>query len=403
MSKPVELTREQARRLALASQGLGARAFARGLSGVRAAVRQLSYVQIDTISVVERAHHHTLFNRVGGYRREHLDRLLARREVLEYWSHAAAYLPMEDFRFCLPRMRAVASRNRHWFEHDEAMVREILARVRERGEMRASDFEAHTGTRGMWQWGPVKRAIEYLFMEGTLMVTRRDNFQKVYDLPERVLPADIDLSEPGEDEFAGYLVDRFMQAHGIARPQDFGYLRRNVREPIWRAVDARLEDGRLLRATVRGVDAPLLVSGDFAERLSRRASNRARLLSPFDNLVIQRERIRTLFGFDYQLECYVPQGKRRYGYFCLPVLWRGRLVARIDAKADRASGVFLIHRVYPERGLRAVDAFVVALAAALRELAGFNGCRDIETACRRGRGVEPALHRALDQPPVASD
>ena len=395
MSAPVELSREAARRLALSSQGLGDRAFGRSLAGTRAAIRHLSYVQIDTISVVERAHHHTLFNRVPGYRREHLDRLLARREVLEYWAHAAAILPMEDYRYCLPRMREVSARKRHWFSHDDSMVREVIARVRGEGPMRAGDFEAHTGTRGMWQWGPVKRALEYLFMDGTLMVTRRENFQKVYDLAERVVPAGVDRRMPDEAAYADYLVDRYLGAHGIARATEIGYLRRRMREPVQRALAARIEAGTLVEARVHGVEEPFVVTADFEERLARRVARRARLLSPFDNLVIQRDRVNRLFGFDYQVECYVPEKKRRFGYFCLPVLWRGRLAARVDAKADRVEGVFRVHRVYPEPGLRAADAFTADLAAAVRELAAFNRCDEFAVSRARHRGPEALLARAL--------
>ncbi len=394
MTHRIELSRDAARRLALSSQGLGDRAFGRSLAGTRAAIRHLSYVQIDTISVVERAHHHTLFNRVPGYRREHLDRLLARREVLEYWAHAAAVLPLEHYRFCLPRMHEVASRKQHWFSHDDAVVREVIARIRAEGAMRAGDFEAHTGTRGMWQWGPVKRALEYLFMDGTLMVTRRESFQKVYDLAERVLPAETDRRMPNDDEYAGHLVDCYLHAHGIARPVEIGYLRRNMREPIRRALAARIESGTLFEAAVRGVDDPFVITADYERRLSRRVSRRARLLSPFDNLVIQRDRIARLFGFDYQIECYVPEKKRRFGYFCLPVLWRGRLAARVDAKAERAAGVFRIHRVFTEPGLRALDAFADDLAPALRELAAFNGCETLSVD-RTRRGAETMLARAL--------
>lgn len=395
----VELSKREARRLALSGQGLGTAIAGRGLAGALAAVERLGYVQIDTISIVERAHHHTLFNRVPGYRRAHLDKLLAGRRLLEYWAHAAAYLPMADYRFCLPRMREVAARRRHWFEHDHRVVDHILARIRAEGALKADDFDGHTGTRGMWQWGPVKRAIEYLFHTGELMVTRRENFQKVYDLPERVLPDGVDTREPSTAEYANHLVSRFLDAHGIARVNEFGHLRRGMGTAIREAVDRRVESGTALPAKVRGIDGGYVVAADFESRLAQRvSSSRAVLLSPFDNLVIQRERIRRLFDFDYQLECYVPGEKRRHGYFCMPVLWRGRLAARLDAKADRAAATFRLFSLTLEDG---VDdgALITALAPAVGKLAAFNDCDRFDVGAVRPRPLGTMLAQALSEIP----
>lgn len=391
----VELSIEQARRLAIASQGLGASRFGRGRVGAGNAIRRLGYLQIDTISVVERAHHHTLWNRVPGYRRGHLDRLVAEREVLEYWAHAAAFLPMEDYRFCLPRMGETLARGRHWHPHDERVAREIVAVIRAEGPKRANDFEHHTGSTGMWEWGPVKRAIEYLFMAGILLVTRRENFQKVFDLAERVLPAGIDTTAPSAADFADYLVEGFITANGIAGRADFGHLRRNMKEALRDAVDRRIESGRLLPAQVAGIDGEMLVAADFESALSARLSRgSACLLSPFDNLVIQRRRVHRLFGFDYTLECYLPAARRRFGYFCLPVLWRGGLVARIDAKADRGSGTFQVLKVFCEN--EADDpAFDAALAAAIARLAVFAGCSRFHVGTTRPHRLRAALRAHL--------
>ncbi len=393
--EPVTLTPAQARKLALVSQGFAAPAGPRGRRGALAAVERLGYVQIDTISVVARAHQHTLWNRVPGYRPEHLDALVADRAVLEYWAHAAAYLPMDDYRFCLPRMRAIASGQRHWYERDSKMMREILARFRDEGELRAADFEEHTASTGMWNWGPVKRALEQLFMEGEILVTRRDSFQKVFDLPERVLPEGIDTSEPTVEEYAGHLVDRYFEAHGIGRAGDVGHLRKGMGPAIREVVTARVEAGALRPARVAGNEG-LLVTSDFERRLARRLPrSRARLLSPFDNLVIQRDRLARLFGFDYQLECYVPAPKRRHGYFSLPVLWGDRLVARADCKADRATGVFHVHRLTAEPRLRDLDGFAHAAADALKDFASFNGCGRVVVRRTEPSALGTLLRKAI--------
>lgn len=404
--KPVALTPSQARRIALASQGLGRHAFGRGLAGTRAAIAHLGYVQIDTISVVERAHHHVLFNRVPGYRPQHLDKLVAERSVLDYWAHAASYVPMRDYRFCLPRMHQVAQRRRHFFGHDEKLAREILARVRSDGALRAGDFTQHRGSSGMWQWSPVKRAIEYLFLAGELSVTRRENFQKVFDLPERVIPPDTDQRMPDTAQYARHLVDAYLRAHGVARRGEFGYLRQVPAKALANAVDEAIEAGQVLPARIRG-DDDFLLAADFEQRLAARQARRAWLLSPFDNLVIQRERLRRLFDFDYQLECYLPAARRRFGYFCLPLLWRGAMVGRLDAKAHRAEGVFQVHALHLEPRVRKIndlaDDLADDLARALRSLAG---CRDIDAFSLEGiehRPLARALTAALNASQAAGE
>jgi len=190
MQTPNELSADDARKLVLLSQWPASVASGGARGATLAAIQHLGYVQIDTISVVVRAHHHTLWNRARGYRPAHLDALLSERRVFEYWAHAAAVLPVEDYRFCLPRMRAIAAGKRHWYAPDRKLMNKVLQRITVDGALRARDFEA-TGARkkpqAMWDWKPAKRALEQLFMQGELMVARREGFSKVYDLTERVL------------------------------------------------------------------------------------------------------------------------------------------------------------------------------------------------------------------------
>ncbi len=376
MPGAVDITRGDAQKLALTAQQLPRSRFARGLAGTLQAIEHLGYVQIDTISVVERAHHHTLWNRVPHYRHRYLDRLVRDRSIFEYWAHAAAYLPIRDYRFCLPRMHAMAAGQRHWYRKDQRLMTDVLARVRAEGPLQAKDFEAHAGnTGGMWEWGPVKQAIEYLFMQGELLVTRREGFAKVFDLAERVLPPDADTRTPSENEYAHHLIDRFLRANAIAREVEFGYLRKGTGAAIRRALAERVEDRKVLPVRIRGSQERYYVCPDFETLLARRIARRTvRVLSPFDNLVIQRRRVRHLFGFDYQLECYVPEAQRKFGYFCLPVLWQGRLVARVDCKADRRAGVFAVRSLLIEPRLRRRDEFLERLGGELKCFAQFNGC-----------------------------
>ena len=192
---------QRLRRLALGARGLlHKRPFGQGLPAARRAIAHLGYVQIDTISVVERAHHHVLQARVPGYQPKMLDQLLHKREVFEYWSHAAAFLPMEDFRYSLPYKHAIKSGQQHWFKSpDQKLMQNLLDRIRVDGPLRSRDLESprKKGV-GWWDWKPAKKALEQLYMQGDLMVSDREGFQKAYDLTERVLPAEVDASMPNE-------------------------------------------------------------------------------------------------------------------------------------------------------------------------------------------------------------
>jgi uncharacterized protein YcaQ len=326
------------RRIALDRQGLlTANPFGRGKQAVLRAVEHLGYVQIDTISVVARAHHHVLWSRVDNYRDPLIDRLVRERKIFEYWYHAASWLPMRDYRFALPRMNQLNG-ERNWFgDGDRKLMHEILRRITAEGPMRARDFadEQHRGN-GWWEWKPAKQALEQLFMQGELMASHRDGFQKVYDLPERVLPDWVDKRLPSLQEYAAYLVDTTLRAHGFASLKSMTYLRRGraLRDAVRQLLDARIDAGSLV-AIDPGNGTRVYIDPERLESRAPRSQARVRLLSPFDNAVIQRQRGREIFDFDYQIECYLPESRRQYGYFCLPLLYRDRFVGRIDCKAHR--------------------------------------------------------------------
>lgn len=378
------MTRAQARKLALVSQQIPNSGFSRGLRGTLEAINHLGYVQIDTISVVERAHHHTLYNRVPHYRHSYLDKLVDQRKIFEYWSHAAAYLPFADFRFSLPRMHAIRQGQRHWYQKNVKLMDYVLQRITADGAMQAKDFEEHRGNSGgMWEWGPIKQAIEHLFMQGDLLVTRRVNFQKVFDLAERVVPAEINTTPPSRLEYAHHLIDRHIKAHGLAHLTELGYLRKAMGTAIKQAVNEKVESGELLEIKLKSRNECFYASPDYPARLDKRlALQKVAILSPFDNLVIQRQRILRLFDFDYQLECYLPEQKRRYGYFTLPVLWRGNLVARMDAKADRKARVFFVRSLDLESKLKKLDVFSGYFCIALKDFSSFNGCEEIRISSK---------------------
>jgi uncharacterized protein YcaQ len=365
------------RRIALERQGLlSANPFGRGKQAVLRAIEHLGYVQIDTISVVARAHHHVLWSRVANYQTAFIDRLMRERQIFEYWFHAASWLPMRDYRFALPRMQQLNG-ERNWFDGgDRRLMNEILRRIAAEGPMRTRDFAdpEHRGN-GWWEWKPAKRALEQLFMQGELMAARRDGFQKVYDLPQRVLPDWVDTRTPSLEEYAAYLVDTTLRAHGFATLQSMTYLRKGqaLRRAVRELLETRNTDGRLVCVGLR--DNRFYIDPERLESRAPRCAGRLRLLSPFDNALIQRQRGREVFGFDYQIECYLPGSRRQYGYFCLPILYRDRFVGRADCKAHRERGLLEIRSLHLER--RVDDGFEAALGRELEAFAAFNRCRDI--------------------------
>jgi uncharacterized protein len=386
-------TSNRLRRIALEAQGLmRAAPFGRGVDATHRALEQLGYVQIDTISIVARAHHHTLWNRVPNYRPTHLDRLVGSRRAFEYWFHAAAYLPMRDYRFALPRMHALRRGERHWFAKNRKLMKAVLDRIRSEGPLMARDFEApKRANQGWWDWKPAKRALEQLFMQGDLMVSSREGFQKVYDLTERVLPANVDTSLPTLDEIAAHLLDSALRAHGFASPKEITYLRRGaaLRKALRTQIEARVSDGALVPIGAHYARPELL------DATVPRVPSRVRLLSPFDNAVIQRDRNVSVHDYDYQLECYVPAPKRRFGYFCLPILYRDRFVGRVDCKAQRASRRLDLLHLHLEREIPDRDRFIAAFAEAATAFAAFNDCVEVRAVDVSPRGWGTLVRKAF--------
>ncbi len=390
--------RARLRRLALGAQGLLQREpFGRGMSGARKAIRHLGYVQIDTISVVERAHHHVFRSRVPNFTADMTNRLLKDRSIFEYWAHAAAFLPMEDFRFSLPYKHRYRSGETHWLRsRDRKLMAELLGRIETEGPLRSRDVEQPKGSSGgWWDWKPAKKALEQLFMEGDLMVTSRDGFEKTYDLTERVLPPGINTSLPTHAEFAEHLLDQQLGCHGAVTLKGITYQRRDadLRKAAKAAVEARLAQGRLMQLRLDG--ETFLTTPEAWEAKAPRAARSLRILSPFDNAVIQRERLLSLFNYDYQIECYVPEAKRQYGYFCLPILFQDHFIGRVDCKAHRAEGRLELKALHFCEHPFADDELVDALGEALPAFADFQGCERIDVTAVNPTHLQTPLSRKL--------
>ncbi len=392
------LSIQEARKLVLLSQGLPpAKPTGSATAATLAAIERLGYVQIDTISVIQRAHHHTLWNRNPRYQPSQLDQLITDKQVFEYWSHAAAYLPMRDYRFSLPRKQAIASGvQEHWYERDERLEKSVLRRIAAEGPLMAKDFEHNGKKTGEWKTKPTKRALENLLMQGELMASCRINFHKVYDLTERVLPAGADTTTPGPEEHARHLITRYLRANGLGRAAEIAYLLKDSKRLVAATLQDMVTSGEARQIRVAGECHHALP--DSLDLLGKPlARSRLKILSPFDNLVIQRKRMQTLFGFDYLIECYLPAAKRRYGYFSLPILWDGKLAARMDCKAERKESLLHLQHLALEPWLMKTDAFLPALQKELKSFLKFNHCHRLRLHRTSPANVKPKLRKLIDQ------
>lgn len=391
------LSINESRHLALHSQGLYGHDHGKGKRGVVNIIEHLGYVQIDTLAVVERAHHHTLWSRVSDYSPKQLDDLVAKdKKVFEYWSHAASYLPMSEYRFSLPRKRMYLEGRSHWFKKDKKVMQYALDRIKREGPLLSKDFENPGDRKGVWyEWKPAKQALEQLFMEGTLMVAKRQGFQKVYDLAERVLPAGIDTTFPSEDEYARYLITKAVNAHGLVNANEISYLRKGWNVHVSKQLQSMLKNGEVVQIKIDNVKDIYYSTAEKLELLNKKIKGDVvHILSPFDNSLIQRKRIEKLFGFSYQVECYVPELKRVYGYFCLPVLFNDTFAGRFDPKADRTSRTFYVYKLFLEPGID-TDVFLPLFAKKLKEFAAFNGCEKIMIESTQPKGIAKDLKRLV--------
>ncbi len=397
MGKIVDsLSVQQSRKLVILSQKvIPAKQSGSAISATRSAINHLGYIQIDTISAIERAHHHTLWNRNPRYNSTHLDKLVSEKMIFEYWSHAAAYLPMKDFRFTLPRKNAIASgKEKHWHLRDEQLMKSIVNRIALEGPLMAKDFESMGKKSNNWSSQPVKQALGNLFMEGKLMISCRRNFHKVYDLTENVLPDDLDCSMPTEEEYTRFLITRFLQANGLGQASEITYLLKNIKSKVSDTLQEMAFSGELSKITAGGNIYYALPSS--LNLLNKTLSkSKLKILSPFDNFLIQRKRILALFGFDYQLECYVPEAKRKYGYFVLPILWDGKLVARMDCKVDRKESVLHMYKLVLEPSLKKIEAFALALTKELVPFMEFHDCSKLHIHIISPAGFKPILEKLI--------
>ena len=402
-----ELSLTQARHLQLAAQGLlNPQERAATRLSLRRCIERMQLLQIDTIHVVARSPYLVLFSRLGDYPTAWLDEALASGHLFELWAHEACFALVQD----LAHHRSYNQHTRrHWgiaggeasHQEQRASLDRLLAHIEAQGPVKSSDFERTDGkSGGWWGWKDEKRWLEALFARGDLMVARREKFQRVYDLAHRVHPSLAQLELPAADTVHKHFIERSILALGLSQARwvhDYFRLKPRLKDAD---LDALVEQGRVLRVAVEGWAAPAYVHASHASLLKKAQNGKldathTTLLSPFDPLVWDRERASALFGFDYRIECYTPEEKRIYGYFALPLLHRGQLIGRLDAKAHRSQGVFEVKALYLEPAVKLDDESVHDVAAAIARCAAWHATPRVDITRTAPVALRACLRKAL--------
>lgn len=388
---PLHLSLSEARPLALAAQGFATASAAAKPARVKALTERLGVLQIDSVNALVRSHYLPLFSRLGNYPMDWLDQQAwgsgRQRSLFEYWGHEASLLPMQLYPLLRWRMRRAAAGQgiyrqlAEFGRQQQPLIRQVLQTVREHGALGAGSLGKRAQKAGpWWDWSAEKHALEWLFAAGEVTVASRRGFERLYDLPDRVLPGAI-LNQPEPDEPAAQrqLLLHAARALGLATEQDLrDYFRMDTADTRLRLAELS-ESGELQAVQVEGWRYSAWCPGEL--KVPRGLKPTA-LLSPFDSLIWARERTERLFGFRYRLELYTPAAKRVYGYYVLPFLYAGQLVGRVDLRAERAHGRLAVHAVHEEAAGMSTEA-LLALGQQLRTLADWLGLERIQLNCRR--------------------
>jgi|AMZC01.1.fsa_nt_AMZC01000644.1_12 uncharacterized protein YcaQ len=394
---PISLPLTAARALALHAQGLDIPNGAEPPptpDTIYQMVDRLLCVQIDTLHVVRRSQYLVLWSRLGDYDPADLDRLLydpAQRRLFEYWFHAASIIPLHEYRYRLDKMRYYRNGGGWWPGWSERpanrqVIEAVRARLQAEGALRAADF-GHDGRPrdSWWDWKPAKHALEYLYNTGEVMIADRVNFQRVYDLRERVLPDWVDTCPPTPEETHRHILQRAARALGLGTAgqiADYAYMKRGEAAPT---LTALRQEGILLPVTVETVSGKaieFLVHRDDWALVERARGgdlvpSRTTFLSPFDSLFWGKGRDSHLWSFTHVLEAYKPAPQRLWGYFCLPILHRDRLIGRFDPRLDRKAGLLRLVALHLEPGIALGDALIADVAGAMRAFMSWHGAADL--------------------------
>jgi uncharacterized protein YcaQ len=349
--KPIPVSKAAARAIWLRAQRLSSEApFGEGPQATAAAVDHLGYVQIDTIHVIERCHHHILWNRIPAYRRTDLHHAQSiDKSVFEYWTHALAYVPAKDLRFFIPAMKLHRREGHKWFkEVKPADLRKVMRLLKKDGAMTIRDIEDDVLVEKVHAWAsrkPSKRALQLAFYEGRVTISERNGMLKTYELMGRHFGWDRMPSAASAREITGYLLDRGLRAQGVVSLDSICHLDAPSKSAVRRLIEARVRRKELVPVAIEGAGKQEHWAEPAAlETVANDAAEQVHILSPFDPLIIQRKRTHLIFGYAHFFEAYVPKEKRRFGYFALPVLVGDEIVAALDLKTDRQNRKVLLQK-----------------------------------------------------------
>ena len=374
------LSLDAVRGLMIAAQGLHDQPRPRTTKkAVRSIIRQMHLLQIDTINVIARSPYLVLWSRLGDYDPRWLDDLLAEGALFEYWSHAACFLPIEEYPLYSHLYKSwVGGRAHKWLDEHPRVAETVLKHIRTNGETRSSDFERTDGQKTNWfNWKDEKIALEYLFYVGELMVRKRHNFQRIYDLRERVLANIDELAEISMADAHDQFVLNTIQALGVTKAEWIPDYFRLSKTDTKTALKRLEKQDRLMTVEVEGWNGPGYIHPFNRKQVEAAAEgkiprSKTTFLSPFDPLVWDRKRALDLFNFDYKIEVYTPAPKRKYGYFTLPILYNNALIGRLDPKAHRKEGVFEVKALHLEPGVVVNNALVAEVKSALQACAAWH-------------------------------
>jgi uncharacterized protein YcaQ len=348
--KPIIISAAKARAIWLKAQKLDLdEPFGAGPAAAGAAIAHLGYVQIDTINVIERCHHHILFSRIPGYRRSDLAHLQStEKSIFEYWTHALSYVPTADLRFFLPAMRVYRDNPSTWFgsvSRDEVLA--MKKRLRAEGPLSIRDIDDDELVEKTHAWAsrkPSKRVLQLMFYQGHVAISARDGMLKTYDLMERHFGWGSGPKPATERQVTAYLLDRALKSQGVVSLDSICHLNAPAKKTVRELIEARVKRRTLVPVVVEGAEKVAHWAEPQVLETAAGGSGRVHVLSPFDPLIIQRKRLKLFFGYDHLFEAYVPAAKRVLGYFALPVLVGDRVVAAVDLKTDRAAGKLLVQK-----------------------------------------------------------
>ena len=398
------LTQQQARRLQIHSLGFGTPLVEKVTKiNLLEEIIRMGVLQIDTINIVARSQYIVLWSRLGSYPLNWLDELLAEKHLFEYWAHAACYIPIKDYplyQWKVASHRKKAEDTDTWLSQNINFASEILDGIRKNGPVKSSNFKRKDGIKGTWwNWKDEKIALEHLLLVGELMVSKRDQFQRVYDLTERVYPNG-SAEVYSEADAKKILTARTIKSLGIALPQwipDYYRLPKSKQESV---LGSLVESGEILPVNIEGFESAGYIHKDNLKLYESIVSgstnpNRTVILSPFDPLLWDRARLKTLFGFDFRLECYLPASKRKFGYWLLPILHNDSIVGKMDVKADRKNKVLEIKSIFLEDDVKVTDDLLAGLSGTIHNFADWHNTPGINLEYSNNPMLKSALEKKL--------